>query len=89
MLEDLKAWPIAAYPEKLVTPEQAEKEAWPCGFIAKFFFSDVFTTVKSSDRSFSVVIDDSDIAHDVDIDKRFIKNDKKWDEGMYWRDVED
>ena len=45
--------------------------------------------MKSSDRSFSVVIDDKDIAHDVDIEKRFIRNDEKWDEGMYWRDVED
>lgn len=41
------------------------------------------------DRSFSVKIKTDDIAHDVDIEKRFIRNDDKWDEGIYWRDVVD
>ena len=41
------------------------------------------------DRSFSVEIDSTDIAHDVDIEKRFIRNDDKWNEGIYWRDVVD
>ena len=66
-----------------------DQEAWPCGYIAKFYFSDRFTIVKSVDRSFSVEIDRNDIAHDVDIEKRFIRNDDKWDEGIYWRDVVD
>ena len=69
--------------------QKPNQEAWPCGFIAKFFFSDYFTTVKSVDRSFSVEIDDSDIAHDVDTEKRFIRNDDKWEDGIYWRDVVD
>ena len=89
MLEDLEKWPISGYPESLQTPETAEQEAWPCGFIAKFYFSDGFTSVKSVDRSFSVAIDDTDIANDIDIESRFVRNDDKWEEGLYWRDVAD
>lgn len=89
MLEDIEKWPIVGYPDELQTPEKAQSEAWPCGFIAKFAFSDGFTSVKSVDRSFSVEIDDSNIAHDVDVESRFIRNNDKWEDGSYWRDVAD
>ena len=64
-------------------------DAWPCGFIAKFAFTDSFNHIKSTDSSFSVRIDDSDIAHSVDIDKRFLVNEDVRKEGAYWRNVED
>ena len=40
--------------------------------------------IKSTDRSFSVRIDDSDIAHTVDKDDKFGINEDKLAEGAYW-----
>ena len=51
-------------------------------------FNDDFTTIKSTDQSFSVTIDVTEIANEVDVEKRFIKNDQKFEDGMYWTDVE-
>jgi hypothetical protein len=92
MLEDDKKWPISKiYPDRLKTEQKANDEAWPCGFIAKFLFSDIFNEIKSTDRSFSVKIDETEIAHEVDFKQRFLRNTEKYDDdnGMYWTDVED
>lgn len=43
----------------------------------------------SQDQTFNVTIDDSDIAHAVDRDSRFVRNEAKWSDGAYWTDVQD
>ena len=53
--------------------------------IAKFSFSDRFTKIKSNDKSFSALINDENIAHSVDIEKRFKRNEAK----TYWLDPTD
>ena len=75
MLEDGEQWDLSLqYPISLQTEDKKDQEAWPCGFIAKFAFSDEFTYVRSTDKSLSVLINDSDIAHSVDRDKKFLLN---------------
>ena len=90
MLKDQDKWNLLSqYPDNLETVALKDEVAWPCGFIAKFSFSDEFLQVVSTDLSFSVSIDDSEIAHDVDKEKKFIYNTEKLQEGAYWKDVED
>lgn len=90
MVSEPEKWDLRRiYPTQLQTPARVEDKAWPCGLIAKFAFSDSFNHIKSTDRSFSVRIDDSDIAHGVDRDKRFILNEDMNKAGSYWLNVED
>ena len=85
MLKDPEKWDISKfYSDYLKQEDQLDQEAWPCGFISKFAFSDSFNEIKTADGSFSVKIDDSDIAQSVDKDSRFKINDEKFDEGIYW-----
>ena len=87
MLEDREKWDLwNQFPNNLKTPEKIKQDAWPCGFIAKFIFTDQFTYIKSLDRSFYAGIDDSDIALDVDKEQRFLLNSDKKKEGAYWFD---
>jgi len=67
MLADRADWDLwERFPSSLKTVDSIDEPAWPCGFIAKFAFTDQFTFIKSLDKSFSARIDDSDIAHSAD-----------------------
>jgi hypothetical protein len=63
--------------------------AYPCGSIAKYFFTDKFTTLRSRDGSLNVNIDDSNIAFEIDKNKKFKINKDVWNRGQYYRNVED
>ena len=90
MVANRADWDLwSTYPDQLKTLDKMDDTAWPCGFIAKFAFSDQFTFIKSLDRSFSARIDDSDIAHSVDKELRFKMNEDTVEKGAYWRTVED
>ena len=90
MLENATLWDLtAAYPPSLQTETAAELDAWPCGNIAKFAFSDRFNEIKSLDQSINVKINDTDIASDVDREKRFKENEEMVERGAYWRNVTD
>lgn len=90
MLSNSKEWDLSRiYPSSLKSRARIDDEAWPCGLIAKFAFSDSFNSIKSTDRSFSVRIDDSDIAHPVDVDKKFLLNEDMLKQGAYWLNPED
>lgn len=89
MLADRADWDLwENYPDALKTLDKIDDPAWPCGFIAKFHFNDQFAFIKSEDRSFSAKIDDTDIAHSIDKEKRFIANDDMKEKGAYWTDIE-
>ena len=49
--------------------------AYPCGKIAKYMFDDEFINLSAVDKSFSVAINDTNIAHRVDVDHKFKVND--------------
>ena len=64
--------------------------AWPCGFIAKYLFNDKFTWIADTEgKVFNVTIDDSNIAHEVDTDTKFKRNEDAFAKGDYWTDIED
>ena len=71
------------------TDLQASELAYPCGQVAKYRFSDKFTKLRSQNGSFEVVIDDTDIAHEVDREFKFKYNDKVKADGGYWTDIDE
>ena len=87
---DRSKWDLSpVYPDNLKTMKRLDESAWPCGYIAKFFFNDRFTHIRSTDRSFSVAIDDSDIASTNDRENRFKLNADKVKDKAYWLDPTD
>ena len=90
MLKNATLWDLTQfYPLSLQIEAAAELDAWPCGNIAKFAFSDQFNEIKSLDQSIHVKINDTDIASDVDREKRFKENEDMVEKGAYWRNVTD
>ena len=78
--------------EQISIPDgiDGEKLAWPCGYIAKYLFNDRFTWIADAEgRLFNVTIDDTNIAHSVDRDVKFKRNEEAWEQGEYWTDIED
>ena len=65
--------------------------AYPCGTIAKYLFNDKFNWIADTEGKgkFNVTIDDSNIAHSVDIEHKFKRNEAAFERGDYWTDVED
>ena len=65
--------------------------AWPCGVIAKYLFNDKFNWIADTEGKgkFNVTIDDSNIAHSVDIDHKFKRNEAVYLRSGYWTDIED
>ena len=60
------------YEEKTANPSDL---AYPCGAIAKYLFNDRFTWIADAQgENFNVTIDDSAIAHSIDTDHKFKRN---------------
>ena len=83
----LKSEWIDGYEEKIANPDDL---AYPCGRIAKYSFNDRFTWIADTEgENFNVTIDDSAIAHSIDTDHKFKRNEKAYEDGQYWTDIED
>ena len=71
-------------------PLDPDEAAFPCGLVAKSFFTDKFTEFKGGPDNEVFTINEEGIAWESDIEYKFhnLKDDPEWD-NKQWLDVED
>ena len=70
------------------TPEQLKDVAFPCGLVAKSFFTDKFTSFKSADGT-DYEINEKGIAWDSDREYKFKNLPDAEKDKVQWQNVED
>ncbi len=53
------------------TTLRGDDPAFPCGLIAKYYFTDRYSLAETATPTVAIAIDEKNIAHDVDRDYKF------------------